>query len=71
MTDYEKDLAQYEFEANNTYYGQQNPKPNPKDYDEYGYKKGSVKYEDNLILDPYLIQMYGIQYAKEHPLKKL
>lgn len=69
MADYEKDYQNWKVQHDNSHYT--TPEPNRDDYDENGYKKDSVKYEDNLILDPYLINMYGIDYARQHPLKKL
>ena len=28
-------------------------------------------YENNLILDKYLVDMYGIEYARQYPLMKI
>lgn len=69
--EYYRDLAKWTFDADNNFYGQQTPSPNRDDYDSFGYKKGSVTREGNLILDNYLISIYGIEYAREHPLQKL
>lgn len=69
MTDYERDYQNWKVQHDYSYYTTK--EPNLDDYDENGYRKGSVKYEDNLILDPYLISVYGIEYARQHPLKKL
>lgn len=69
--EYDRDLAKWKFDADNTFHGQETPCPNRDDYDSLGYKKGSVTREGNLILDNYLISVYGIEYAREHPLQKL
>lgn len=45
--------------------------PDRNDYDRYGYRKGTVTYDGNLILDNYLISTYGYEYAKQHPLKRI
>ena len=67
MTDYERDYS--DWKHNQSKMRDFEPTPNRNDYDEYGYKKGSVVYEGNLILDPYLINTYGIEYARQNPLK--
>ena len=55
MTDYEKDLINWEIkDRSGSPYGP-DKMPVPEDYDEHGYRKGSVKYEDGLILDQYLV----------------
>ena len=69
MTDYEKDYRHWYNDQSK--YGDFTPEPNRDDYDENGYKKGKVVYEDNLILDPYLIETYGIEYARKNPLERL
>lgn len=45
--------------------------PDRNDYDRYDYRKGTVTYDGNLILDNYLISTYGHEYAKQHPLKRI
>ncbi len=45
--------------------------PDRNEYDRYGYRKGTVTYDGNLILDNYLIITYGYEYAKQHPLKRI
>ena len=67
MTDYEKDLEKWK---NEPYPIIDTPKPNREDYDDLGYKKGTVTYEDDKVLDNYLIQMYGIEYARQNALRK-
>lgn len=67
MTDYEKDLQNWE--ADSSYYP--TDKPNRDAYDKYGYRKGTVTYEDGKVLDNYLIQNYGIEYARQHFLKRI
>ncbi len=66
LTEYEKDLERWECDSSGTI-----SKPNKKDYDEFGYKKGTVTYEDGKILDNYLIEIYGIEYARQNPLRKI
>ena len=64
MTDYEKDQE----------YWKDEPYPiviDRKNYDEHGYRKGTVTYEDGKVLDNYLIQTYGIEYARQNPIRKL
>jgi hypothetical protein len=71
MTDYERDLMNWEIkERSGSPYGP-DKMPVPEDYDENGYRKGSVKYEDGLVLDQYLVQMYGIEYAKKNPIGRV
>lgn len=69
MTDYER--ACYEWEHNQSKANEMRPAPNRDDYDEHGYLKSNphVMYEDNKILDQYLIDTYGIEYAQQNPLK--
>lgn len=71
MTDYERDLCNYEtcIHSDELKFGA--IPPNPNNYDNYGYNRGAVIYEKNLILDPYLVKIYGIEYARNHPLKKI
>lgn len=71
MTDYEKDLKEYLSQSRESYLNGGVKAPDPNDYDENGYKKGSVTYEDGLVLDNYLVNLYGIEYARKNPLKKL
>lgn len=66
MTEYERDLEKWK---NEPYPIISTPRPNREDYDDNGYKKGTVTYEDGKILDNYLIQTYGIEYARQNPLK--
>ena len=49
MTDYEKDFKHWQ--NDNSLYSDFMPEPKRSDYDEYGYKKNSVIYDGNLILD--------------------
>ena len=71
MTDYEKDMVNWRVAENSgAPYGAEEM-PVRENYDENGYRKGSVKYEDGLILDQYLIQMYGIEYAKKNPIGRV
>ena len=67
MTDYERDYSSWKYSQSKA--RDFEPAPNRNDYDEYGYRKGSVVKERNLILDPYLISTYGIEYARQNPLK--
>lgn len=66
MTDYDNDMLNYNSGVN-----RQNEMdiPDRGNYDEHGYKKGTVTYEDGKVLDNYLIQIYGIEYARQNPLK--
>lgn len=68
MTDYERDLWRWKNDQSKQ--GDFDPEPDRNDYDEYGYKKGSVVYENGFILDPYLITLYGKEYALKYPLGK-
>lgn len=67
MNDYQKDVLNHSVGVN--CYNELD-EPRLSDYDENGYRNGSVTYEDNLILDNYLIQMYGIEYARKYPIGK-
>lgn len=68
MTDLEKDYLNYKVESDNRF-DVSSEEPDPTDYDENGYKKDTTTEIDGHILDNYLIQMYGIEYAKKYPLK--
>ena len=68
MTDYERDLRRWKTDQSKQ--GDFVPEPDRNDYDAYGYKKGSVVYENGFILDPYLITLYGKEYALKYPLGK-
>lgn len=66
MTDYDNDMLNYNVGVDRD---NEMDIPERNSYDEHGYKKGSVTYEDGKILDNYLVQMYGIEYARQNPLK--
>jgi hypothetical protein len=68
MTDYDRDY--YNWKHDQSKARDFEPGPDRNDYDENGYKKGSVVYEGDLILDPYLIETYGIEYARQNPLNR-
>lgn len=69
MTDYERDYNRWKHDQSKA--RDFEPAPDPKDYDENGFKKGEVVYEGNLVLDSYLISTYGIEYARQNPLRRL
>lgn len=69
MTDLEKDYLNYNVASNNRF-DASSEEPDPTNYDENGYRKDTTTEVDDYILDNYLIQMYGIEYAKKYPLKK-
>lgn len=69
MTDWERDYSSWRNDQSKA--RDFEPAPNREDYDELGYRKGSVLYEGDLVLDPYLIETYGIEYARQNPLRKL
>jgi hypothetical protein len=68
MTDYDRDY--YNWKHDQSKARDFEPEPDRNDYDESRYKKGSVVYEGDLILDPYLIETYGIEYARQNPLNR-
>jgi len=68
MTDYERDYNNWQRDQSKA--RDFEPAPDRSNYDENGYKKGSVVYEGDKILDSYLIQTYGIEYARENPIRK-
>lgn len=70
MTDLEKDNLNYNVASNNIF-DASHEEPNPTNYDKNGYKKDTTTDVDGYILDNYLIQMYGIEYAKKYPLKRM
>ena len=37
--------------------------PNRKDYDEHGNKIGTKYTSDGRVIDPYLVELYGMGYA--------
>lgn len=65
MTDYEKDFNHWQ--NDNSLYSDFMPEPKRSDYDEYGYKPENVIYDGNLVLDKYLVDVYGIEYARKNP----
>ena len=69
MTDYEKDYNKWKNDQ--SFSGRYDLEPKRSDYDEYGFKPNNVIYENNLILDKYLVDMYGIEYARQYPLTKI
>ena len=71
MTDYERDMYNWKHESYQQEMNSGAECPNRDDYDEHGYKEGSVIYEGNKVLDPYLVQVYGIDYARNNPIKTL
>lgn len=68
MTDYEKDYNDWRNTKSKA--RDFEPAPDRSNYDENGYRKGSVVYDGNLILDPYLIEIYGIDYARQNPIRR-
>jgi len=68
MTQYEKDF--YDWQHDQSKQRDFCSPPNPNDYDDNGNKKGTVTYEGGLVLDPYLIEVYGIDYARKNFLEK-
>lgn len=70
MTDLEKDNLNYNVASNNRF-DVSFEEPDPSNYDKNEYKKDTITEVDGYILDNYLIQMYGIEYAKKYPLKKM
>ena len=69
MTDYEKDYNKWKNDQ--SFSGRYDLEPKRSDYDEYGFKPNNVTYENNQILDKYLVDMYGIEYARQYPLMKI
>ena len=69
MTDYERDYARWQNDQ--SFSGRFEPEPRRSDYDRFGYKIGSVTYHKGLILDNYLIKIYGMDYAIKNPLQRL
>lgn len=69
MSDYTSDVARWERDCEYTL--DPGAPPDRNDYDEHGFKKGSVTYVGNLVLDNYLIRTYGLEYAMRSPLKRL
>lgn len=65
MTDYEKDFNHWQ--NDHSVYSDFTPEPKRSDYDEYGYKPENVVYDGNLVLDKYLVNTYGIEYARKNP----
>ena len=68
MTDYERDYN--DWKNNQSKARDFEPAPDRSEYDDNGYRKGSVIYEGDKILDPYLIEMYGIEYARQNPIRR-
>ena len=69
MTDYEKDYNRWK--NGQSFNGRCDPEPKRSDYDEYGFKANTVIYENNLILDKYLVNTYGIEYVRQNPIMKI
>lgn len=65
-TQYDKDFKNWQREQSKQ--GDFISSPNRNDYDNNGFKKGEVTYEGTNVLDPYLIEIYGIDYARKNPI---
>ena len=65
MTDYEKDFNHWQNDQST--YSDFIPEPKHSDYDENGYKPGNVVYDGKLVLDKYLVETYGMDYARKNP----
>lgn len=72
MTDYERDYSSWKHDQSKA--RDFESAPDPSDYDENGYKKDSKNRpvrDGSLELDPYLIETYGIEYARQNPLRRI
>ena len=63
MTDYERDMCRWQNASEGADLNGCNPMPNIKDYDEHGNKIGTEYTSDGLAIDPYLVDVYGMEYA--------
>lgn len=69
MTDYERDY--YDWYNDQSKAGDFRQEPNREDYDEFGNLKHHSHnrvIEGNKVLNKYLIDTYGIEYARQNPL---
>ena len=63
MNDYEKDMTRWFNTSESADLNGCNPKPNISDYDKYGNKPGTKYTSDGRAIDPYLVELYGMDYA--------
>lgn len=70
MTDYERDMHHWRNLPESTDLNGCNPKPNRKDYDKRGNKIGTQYTSDGRVIDPYLVSVYGMEYATANARKE-
>ena len=70
MTDYERDMHHWQNAPENADLNGCNPMPNRKDYDEHCNKLGTKYTSDGRVIDPYLVAIYGMEYAIENARKE-
>lgn len=63
MNDYERDMFHWQNAPEDADLNGCNPMPNRKDYDKHGNKKGTEYTSDGRAIDPYLVAVYGMEYA--------
>ena len=66
MTDYERDMIRWRNTPESADLNGCNPMPNRADYDRHGNKPGTKYTSDGLVIDPYLVELYGMDYAIEN-----
>jgi len=63
MTDYERDMYRWRNRPESADLNGCNPMPDRKDYDDRGNKIGTEYTSDGRAIDPYLVAVYGMEYA--------
>ena len=63
MTDFERDIARWRNAPESADLNGCNPKPQRENYDKRGNRIGTKYTDDGKVIDPYLVEMYGMDYA--------
>ena len=63
MTDYERDMMCWHNTPESADINGCNPIPDRNCYDEHGNKIGTKYTSDGRVIDPYLVELYGMDYA--------
>ena len=63
MTDFERDMARWRNAPESADLNGCNPMPIRENYDKKGNKIGTKYTPDGKVIDPYLVEVYGMDYA--------
>lgn len=63
MSDFERDMAHWRNASESADLNGCNPRPQRENYDERGNRIGTKYTDDGKVIDPYLVEVYGMDYA--------